>query len=104
MKVKLIPEISYRVETEDGELLGVFTKASEWEGLTKLKNNTDVLIVHSPTWVENLFERDEERFTEVVASTPGVLVENKTNAAKNDLSETEATATCGKQQLETKDG
>ena len=60
MKVKLIPEMSYRVETESGEQLGVFTKGEEWEGMTKFNNNSSTLIVQSEDCIERLFHRDNE--------------------------------------------
>lgn len=75
MKVKLIPELSYRVETEHGEPLGVFTKRSEWEGMIKLENNSSTLIVQSEDWIEQLFHRDDKcRLADVVRASP-ILME-----------------------------
>ena len=74
MKVKLIPEISYRVETENGEPLGVFTRGEEWKGMTEYVDGTNELIVRSPTESELIFsnvfsEGGGERVAEVVQAT-----------------------------------
>ena len=78
MKVKLIPEMSYRVETESGEILGLFAQHSEWEGFTKFVDDTNVLIVRSPTEGElilsQVFEKGGgERVAEVVSGTQKLL-------------------------------
>ena len=70
MKVNLIPEISYRVETESGEPLGVFTKKSEWKGFTEYVDGMNELIVLSPPRLEDIFSRDNARVADVVRASP----------------------------------
>lgn len=78
MQVKLIPKVTYRVETESGELLGVFTKQSEWEGIMKLNSKRQTLLVDTPSWVDQLFRNiaagDNERMATVLKASPDLLL------------------------------
>lgn len=93
MKVKLIPEISYRVETENGVPLGVFTKQSEWEGMTKLVSGMNELIVESQDKIFRMFsDGEEERVAHLFNASPNLieqLEKEETTETKTKIGEME---------------
>lgn len=85
-KVKIIPVVSYRVETEDSRSLGNFDKDSQWEGMTKLVHRTGVksMIVESPHLLDEMFGA-KEYIAHVISASSGIFPE------KNETVEETAT-------------
>lgn len=79
MEVKIIPQLTYRVETDEGVHVGDFVKADEWQGMTRLTGGSGKsLIVESMSWTEELLTRmfsdtPEPRKAVVVKGSPDVL-------------------------------
>lgn len=79
MQVKIIPQLTYRVETDEGVHVGDFVKADEWQGMTRLTGGSGKsLIVESMSWTEEVLSRmfndtPEPRTAEVVKGSPDVL-------------------------------
>ena len=79
MKVRLIPEVSYRIETLSGKVLGTFSEDSKWEGIVKLVGNGHSLFVEVPSPFNLLYGvlnvSDCERTVEVMKGSPDLLTE-----------------------------
>lgn len=79
MEVKIIPQLTYRVETDEGIHVGDFVKADEWQGMTRLTGGPGKsLIVESMSRTEELLSRMfgdtlEPRNAVVVKGSPCVL-------------------------------
>lgn len=77
MKVVLKPIKAFRVETEDGKNLGQFVKVGEWNGMTELKQNGNVLIIDSGSsfqeMMDRMFELDTKKTVDVVKASPDIV-------------------------------
>jgi len=77
MKVVLKPIKGFKVETEDGKSLGQFVKVGEWNGMTELKQNGNVLIIESGSpfqeMLDRMFDSDTEKTVDVVKASPDIV-------------------------------
>lgn len=83
MKVKLTPVTSYRVETEEGTLVGTFNKVDEWQGFQRLTSSNGVTetqtIIVTGDEGGSMFmgflgqQEDKPRLADVITATPGVI-------------------------------
>lgn len=78
MQVKMIPVVSYKVETLDGKALGVFNKRDGWQGFVRLESDNggtarNTLIVDAPDEFAfpmfGLPQRERERVVTVIKSS-----------------------------------
>jgi len=47
LKIIIKPVKSFTVETQDGRKLGLFQKSSAWNGMTELRQGTDIIVVET---------------------------------------------------------
>lgn len=79
MKVKIMLQLAYQVETEEGGYVGDFIKSGEWQGMTHLTaGQGENLIVDSIPFTEEMVSRLlngklDPISTPVIKASPDVL-------------------------------